>query len=202
MIGCGSGASTVGRFEIGKPVDVLIDGRLFIVTRQLTALSITAKTGQIFTELVVQPNCSVIVDLQPSSCDAIYSTTVIEDTLLAATGVGGIVRILGARATAAAGRTVVADALRFGPRSVGSAENTRAVVSGNLNKLKDSRLKMLGIDAEAVKKDILGRAGGKFNLSVDDTGSVFLTPVRPGAAPPVPTLSTLDQLAAEFPLLP
>ncbi len=86
------------------------------------------------------------------------------------------------------------------PKSVGAAENTRGIVAGNIKKLKDKRLKSLGIDAEAVKKDLVGRAGGKFNISVDDVGSVFLTPVRKGSSDPIPTLSTLDELAKNFPL--
>jgi hypothetical protein len=91
------------------PVDVLIDGRAFKVTRELTALSITAKTGQIFTQLVARPNCSVIVDLQPSSCEAIYSTTIIEDTLLAVSGLGGIRAAAGAFGRSGFGDLTIAE---------------------------------------------------------------------------------------------
>ena len=40
----------------------------------------------------------------------------------------------------------------------------------------------------------------KFNISVDDTGSVFLTPIRKGASKPIPTYSTLDDLIEDYPL--
>ena len=87
------------------------------------------------------------------------------------------------------------------PRSVGAAENTRGIIAGNIKKIEDGRLKKLGIDAEAAKKDLMGRFDGKkFNISVDDTGSVFLTPVRKGASKPIPTYSTLDDLIEDYPL--
>ena len=89
---------------------------------------------------------------------------------------------------------------RFGPRSVGAAENVRGIVNGNLNKVGSSRLKDLGIDAEAVKRDLVGSAGGRFNLSVDGAGNVFLTPVKRGAGEPVPSFSTLDELSQMFPM--
>ena len=47
----------------------------------------------------------------------------------------------------------------------------------------------------------MGRFDGKkFNISVDDTGSVFLTPVRKGASKPIPTYSTLEDLIEDYPL--
>jgi hypothetical protein len=71
---------------------VLIDGRAFTVTRELTALSITAKTGQIFTQLVARPNCSISVELNPEACEAIYPSFLIEEAALTISGVGSLIR--------------------------------------------------------------------------------------------------------------
>ena len=47
----------------------------------------------------------------------------------------------------------------------------------------------------------MGRFDGKkFNISVDDAGSVFLTPVRKGVSKPIPTYSTLEDLIEDYPL--
>ena len=70
---------------------------------------------------------------------------------------------------------------------------------GNLRKLKDSRLKDLGIDAEEFKKSIVGNGGSRFNMSIGDNGDVFLIPVQKGAAPPIPTGATLDELPSLYP---
>ncbi len=70
---------------------------------------------------------------------------------------------------------------------------------GNVRKLKDARLKSLGIDAEDLKKSIVGNGGSRFNVSVGDSGEVFLIPVKKGAGPPIPTGFKLDELPNLFP---
>jgi RHS repeat-associated protein len=69
----------------------------------------------------------------------------------------------------------------------------------NLRKLKDSRLKELGVNAEELKKSIVGNSGGTFNVAVGDNGKIFLIPVKKGAGPPIPTEYNLDKLPNFFP---
>jgi hypothetical protein len=69
----------------------------------------------------------------------------------------------------------------------------------NLRKLRDSRLKGLGVNAEELKKSIVGNSGRTFNVAVGDNGAIFLIPVKKGAGPPIPTRYNLDELPNLFP---
>ena len=61
--------------------------------------------------------------------------------------------------------------------------------------VSNKRLKKLGVDAEAFKKDIMGRkSGGRLNIAKDQDGNIFFVPVEKGAREPVPTGITLDEL--------
>lgn len=81
-----------------------------------------------------------------------------------------------------------------------SGASKASVSAGNLKTLKLARLKRMGVDAAAVKEDIVGRAGGRYNLAVDEAGNVFLTPVKKGAGAPVETGLTLNELPSLYPL--
>lgn len=70
----------------------------------------------------------------------------------------------------------------------------------HMTKLSDQQLKSLGIDAEAVKEDVVGAEdAGTFNLSLGDGGKVFLTPVKKGSRPNVESEYFLDELPEMFP---
>jgi hypothetical protein len=82
---------------------VLIGGRAFTVTPELTALSITAKTGQIFTDFVVRPNCNAAFESRPDICvGAVESVTIIDEAILAVFG-GSLFGRGAAAVTAASG---------------------------------------------------------------------------------------------------
>ncbi len=67
--------------------------------------------------------------------------------------------------------------------------------AGNLKTVNNNRLKRMGIDAEDVKRELVGKKrGGNFNIAVDSDGNAFLVPVRKGAGDPVPTGFTLEEL--------
>jgi RHS repeat-associated protein len=72
---------------------------------------------------------------------------------------------------------------------------------GDLKAVKEKKLEKDGIDAHAVKKDVVGSRGGQYNISVDSsTSEVYLTPVRRGAAEPVNTGLKYVDLAKTYPL--
>jgi len=84
--------------------------------------------------------------------------------------------------------------------SAGVLVHNKAKSFGGFKNLKDPRLKSAGIDAHAAKANIVGKPNvSKFNIAVDKSGSVVLTPVRKGGSP-VPTGMTLDDLKAAYPL--
>ena len=95
------------------------------------------------------------------------------------------------------------EAIDFGAVTLatkGLAAAARGAAAGNLKALSKSRIKALGIDAEALKADIVGSAGGRYNIAADQAGNVFLTSVQKGAGPPISTGFTLESLAELFPL--
>ena len=72
---------------------------------------------------------------------------------------------------------------------------------GNVKVLKKGRLKSHGIDAEALKADIVGsKQASKFNVAIGPNGDVILVPVMKGSLPPVKTPYIFDDLLDLFPL--
>jgi hypothetical protein len=69
--------------------------------------------------------------------------------------------------------------------------------AGDLKNLSKGERKK--IDAEAFKKDLVGRAGGKFNIAKDSQGNLHLVPVRKGSGSAQPTGITWDQALEWFP---
>ncbi|MGF1670614.1 MAG: hypothetical protein ACFCU6_09210 [Balneolaceae bacterium] len=75
-------------------------------------------------------------------------------------------------------------------------------VAGGIKGLSNKQLKKAGVNAENAKISIVGeKASGKFNIAVDSkTNEVFLTPVKKGSGPNIPTGQKLEDLAKEFPI--
>ncbi|MCB9931970.1 MAG: hypothetical protein H6841_00950 [Planctomycetes bacterium] len=66
--------------------------------------------------------------------------------------------------------------------------------AGNLKVQSDKWLKKKGIDAEALKKDFVGKGGAKWNIAVGDDGKIYLVPVQAGSgAKPQSTGLTIEE---------
>lgn len=82
------------------------------------------------------------------------------------------------------------------PAPPGSADDEDA---GNFDTVKSNWLKRQGIDAEALKRDYLGRDGRFYNIAVNSEGRIMLVPVHPGARPNVPTIITIRDAKDLYP---
>jgi len=81
-----------------------------------------------------------------------------------------------------------------------TAPTEEPVNAGDLRKLKDGRLEKMGVDAHALKQDVVGKSNiSKYNVSQGPGGKVYLTPVQKGSTPFVETPYTFDQLPDIFP---
>ena len=70
---------------------------------------------------------------------------------------------------------------------------------GNLKKL-DNKVIKAGVDAHQLKLEFVGSDRSRFNIAEDsDTGKLYLIPVRPGAAPPIPLNMTLEEARQRYP---
>ena len=115
------------------------------------------------------------------------------------TGVGCLV---GAPAVAEGG-AVMTHAVVFGTNAgvnlmKSFSDDATGGSAGNFKKATGRQLE--GVDEHLLKKEWVGRENiSKFNISIDSTGQVVLTPVKKGASEVVSTGHTLDELRQMFP---
>jgi RHS repeat-associated protein len=76
----------------GRPVGVLYNGVAYLVSDELVADFNCGKLGECQRRMVVQPDCNVWPEFKHSTCEAVYPTYVIENTLLAGVGAFTLVR--------------------------------------------------------------------------------------------------------------
>ena len=93
----------------------------------------------------------------------------------------------------------IEDCHNYAVSKLGILVHNKSQYFGNFKKLKDSKLKSIGVDAHAAKADYVGKANvSKYNISVDNAGAVILTPVKKGGAP-VSTGMSIDEMGRLYP---